>query len=228
MIKKINKLVKVTVIAAIFAITVNSVLWAEYTLLSSTDPVVRMREAQRLGNELDRESLPQLIALLEDNSSGVRLHAAVSLGRIGDRSALPALLNALNSDQSAAVRIMTAQALGGFREKKAVEALVEAVAEGDENTRPAAIRALGRSGGEEVLDILVEKAKDHESSRVRVAALDSLAEMLISGAPDDGDTVRIERALTEAADEGEPTVKNAALRGLRRVEETRERGELLR
>jgi HEAT repeat protein len=43
-------------------------------------------------------AVPDLIATLQDDENAVRAKTAFSLGRIGDRRAVPALLEKLNTD----------------------------------------------------------------------------------------------------------------------------------
>ncbi len=198
---------------------------AGYELLGSTEPAVRMREAQRLGNELDRESVPYLVELLGDESAGVRVNAAVSLGRLGSEEAVRPLIRALKEDPSPAVRVMAAQALGGFRGESVIEALSEAAGGEDELVGSAAVRALGRSGREEAMEKLIEKAGRSRVSRVREAALDALTEILESEDPDEDTLNSIDRAAGRAARDRNPQVREAADKARSGVERSRERRE---
>jgi HEAT repeat protein len=117
---------------------------------------VRLDAVQRLAAQKQPDSLPRLIATLNDSDSDVR-DAAVEavaafgveavpdlstllnegrlnsreaaarvLGMIGDSAAIPALMNALE-DESAWVRIQAANALGGLGTTEAANALAKAL-----------------------------------------------------------------------------------------------------
>lgn len=71
----------------------------------------------------------EILKCLQDLRSilaGVRSRAAWELGKIGDRSAVPALIEALQRDESEDVRWSAAWALGELGDKAAIPALEEA------------------------------------------------------------------------------------------------------
>jgi putative membrane-bound dehydrogenase-like protein len=63
--------------------------------LSTTDATVLQVACHSIGLWRDREALPDVIQLLQHKSLSVRRVAAEALGRIGDKTAVPALLAAL-------------------------------------------------------------------------------------------------------------------------------------
>jgi len=69
------------------------------------------------------DEVAELIAQLTDVKGAGRLEACRRLGHIGDRRALPRLLNALRTD-ALVVRVAAAAALGDMGDPRAVEALV--------------------------------------------------------------------------------------------------------
>jgi HEAT repeat protein len=69
----------------------------------------------------DSRPVPGLIALLKDKDRAVREDAAIALGMIGDPSAVPALIEAL---QDGAVRVRAIMALGMIADLRAVEPLI--------------------------------------------------------------------------------------------------------
>jgi HEAT repeat protein len=86
-----------------------------------------------------------LVALLQDDSPDIRRTAAESLGKIGDQSALPAVLPLLN-DSMPAVRAAAAQALGRTAsptDEPAIAGLSRLLADPDEKVRRAAAIAIG-------------------------------------------------------------------------------------
>ena len=74
--------------------------------------------------------------------ASVRQSAAAALGRLGDRSAVPALAGAL-SDTAPGVRREAAKALGSIKDARAVPVLVAALRDDDRNVRFYAAYALG-------------------------------------------------------------------------------------
>ena len=81
-------------------------------ILSDPDEEVRLRQeaANTLGNIKDPRAIPALVAALRDPESGVRWRAAQALARLGDKSVIPALKEALarEEDEFAAQQIQHA------------------------------------------------------------------------------------------------------------------------
>jgi HEAT repeat protein len=69
----------------------------------------------------DSRPVPGLIALLKDKDRAVREDAAIALGMIGDPSAVPALIEALQDGQ---VKVRAIMALGMIGDTRAVEPLI--------------------------------------------------------------------------------------------------------
>lgn len=82
-------------------------------------------------------------ALTHDSSWRVRLQAAVVLGKLHDRRAVPSLSRALGDDNEA-VRAMSAQVLGDLGDQSAVAALQRARRDGSSLVRDKARRALDK------------------------------------------------------------------------------------
>ena len=95
---------------------------------------------------------------LRSDTVAVRRHAATSLGRIRDASAVPALIEALK-DTEAGVRREAAKALGSIKDGQAVAPLVDALDDPDMNVRLFAAYALG-------------EIKDRGAAAALLAALD--------------------------------------------------------
>ena len=79
---------------------------------------------------------------LQSSVPSVRRHAAVCLGRVGDPSAVPALIEALE-DPEKDVRLEAAKALGFIKDARAVAPLAEALGDREMNVRLYAAYALG-------------------------------------------------------------------------------------
>ncbi|MDB4979737.1 MAG: lyase domain protein repeat-containing protein [Myxococcales bacterium] len=81
-------------------------------------------------------------ALIEDPNYKVRVQAALVLGRLGDKAALPALVKALD-DTNKTVRAISAQALGQLADHQAADPLRELLKrEGDPFVRTQTEKAL--------------------------------------------------------------------------------------
>jgi len=79
--------------------------------------------------------------LASDPSYKVRVQAALVLGKLGDKRAVPALIKALK-DSNATVRTVSCGALGKLGDSSAVEPLKEAAKDGESMVRQAAEKAL--------------------------------------------------------------------------------------
>jgi HEAT repeat protein len=85
-------------------------------------------------------------ALMQDPAYKVRVQAALVLGKLGDRRAVPALTQALH-DENETVRGVAASALGQLGEEGARAALEEARGDASAFVRSQAESALARLGG---------------------------------------------------------------------------------
>jgi len=79
---------------------------------------------------------------LQSSVPAVRERAAISLGNIGDKLAVPALIEALD-DSGNGVRREAAKALGFIKDARAATSLLEALSDRDTNVRMYAAYALG-------------------------------------------------------------------------------------
>lgn len=95
----------------------------------------------------DERSVPSdFIQLLNHGHAGVRKHALLSLGRIGDRTSVGPISEVLLDDGNAKVREMAAFALGEIEDVKGVPTLISAVLNKGEviDVRARAAEALGK------------------------------------------------------------------------------------
>lgn len=173
-----------------------------------------------------------LIGQLKSEDLEVRRSAVVALGRIGDSTATPALIESLN-DESLAIDV--ANALGQIGDARAVDGLLNQIGNADASVRQAAVSALnslsvptmseriipllrdpdpnvresavkiaGYFGYPESADALLELSHD-EDERVRCAALEHLPYV---------EDERVLDVLVHAMKEGTPNVRAAAARAL--------------
>ena len=108
-----------------------------------------------------------LTRLLKGTDPNLRMHAAQALGLLGDRAALPGLIDALGDDDPN-VRFHAMEALGSLRATEAIDALVEIAHSGDFFLAFPAIEALARIGDPMAVPGLVVLL-DHELVRSAVA-----------------------------------------------------------
>jgi formylglycine-generating enzyme required for sulfatase activity len=117
---------------------------------------------------IGNRAVEPLIGGLGDKNVLVRCHAAIALGKIGDKRAVEPLVKVL-SDKNEYVRLYAARSLGMIGDKRAVEPLIKALGDKDEEVRIYAVEALGKIGDKSAVESLI-KALDDESEDVRRGA----------------------------------------------------------
>jgi len=145
-------------------------------LLRDSEPRVRLAAARAL------ERLPAAAARAalksrmqgEAEEEGVRLAAAVALGKLGDPAAFEFLIAALASEDSA-LRVTAAAALAEMGER-AAGLLRQALQHENALVRWGAAQALGEIGDKKAVAPLLQRLKDPESA-VRAAAILSLGRL---------------------------------------------------
>jgi HEAT repeat protein len=108
-----------------------------------------------------------------------RIRAAHILGRLRERDAVPALIDALNESKERDFKVAAAESLGLIGDRRAEDALIHATQMPEPPVRSAAIKALGRLGDATVTETLFEAARDRDLS-VREAAASSLSLLGVS------------------------------------------------
>lgn len=146
--------------------------------LVDLDPAVRKSVVMEL-IQYGEIAVDPLIALLMDEDSDVRVHAATALGWVGGPDAVQPLLVALN-DENLAVRRYAARAMCWVVDETAVEGLILALDDEDSYVRSYAARALGWSQDARAVEPLRKLLTD-ENGDVRsyaTTALDDLGEQV--------------------------------------------------
>jgi hypothetical protein len=137
-------------------------------------------------------AIDPLIALLMDEDSDVRVHAATALGWVGGPDAVQPLMVALQ-DENQYVRRYAARALCWVVNDSAIEGLIAALRDDDNYVRRYAARALGWSQDRRAVRPLLELLSVEDNGDVREYALTALEDL--------GETnVNVERPVTAAAD----------------------------
>ena len=124
--------------------------------LKSSNIVILRDAIYRLGQLHIKESVPEMIRLLNKDSVEIKLVIIEALGKIGDHSAVNSIMARL-SDDNLPVREKAIEALGKIRDKKAVPALVSILEQKDKKSESEvfiAIWALGNIGDKSAEPIL--------------------------------------------------------------------------
>jgi len=179
--------------------------------LADRDPQVVAAAAEFVGLTGSPQAVTLLIPLLRHASEFVREAALLGLAEAGGREiarpAMPAL-----KDESVAVRAAAARAVAAGGDPTSSTVLIRRVEqEPDEGVQAELLRAIGRLGAREALDVLARYAEPggvmhRRSATVRAAAVDGLRHIARPEA----------RGLLELySKDKEPTVRKAAEAGLK-------------
>ena len=101
------------------------------------------------------------IQLLDHPNATERARAAMRLGEMGDRHAVPALIQTLK-DREMPVRLAAIEALGKLGDQQAVDSLIAIVHDPNAMVGLSAVEALGNIGGEKALATLLRIAQERE------------------------------------------------------------------
>ena len=179
--------------------------------LADPDPQVVAAAAEFVGLTGSPQSVALLVPLLRHASEFVREAALLGLAEAGGREiarpAMPAL-----KDESVAVRAAAARAIAAAGDPTSSTVLIRRVEqEPDEGVQAELLRAIGRLGAREALDVLARYAEPggmmhRRSAMVRAAAVDGLRHIARPEA----------RGLLELySKDKEPAVRKAAEAGLK-------------
>jgi len=142
--------------------------------LIDLDPMVRKSVVMEL-IQYGEVAVDPLIALLMDEDSDVRVHAATALGWVGGKDAIQPLLVALQ-DENLGVRRYAARALCWVVDETAVPGLIDALHDEDNYVRCYSARALGWSQDERAVEPL-KVLLQHENADVRSYASTALEDL---------------------------------------------------
>src|SRR5438552_2723948 len=179
--------------------------------LADKDPEVVAAAAEFVGLTGSPQAVTLLVPLLHHQSEFAREAALVGLaeagGREGARPAMPAL-----KDESVAVRVAAARTIAAAGDPASSTVLIRRVEqEPDEGVQAELLRAIGRLGAKEALEVLARFAEPgglmhRRSATVRAAAVEGLRHIARPEA----------RGLLELySKDKEPTVRKAAEAGLK-------------
>lgn len=152
-------------------------------LLSSTDSQQRMLAARAFYKVRDERAVPQLIALLQDDSPLVRVNAAYALGHNASDTAVTSLIAQLADDSHGYVRKAIVWALGACQREQAVYPLVDAIENDISVVRLWAASALGQMGaisyeaGLKAIPALIKVMRNDDIAIVRSNCAWSIGEL---------------------------------------------------
>ena len=136
-----------------------------------------MLARRRIEKQKEERDVYGLIVLLWHRRQTVRREAAVALGYLDDRRAVPSLIGAL-SDEKPSVRRAAAQSLGRLKGPDAAEPLITALEDRSKQVRLAAIKALGAlADPRSTRPLIAVLRNEDEDERVRWAAAEALGEI---------------------------------------------------
>jgi len=173
-------------------------------LLSKGDEADRCYAARTLGILRDENATHQLIERLQDEDLDVCIDATEALGKIGAKSAVPALIEFLNNDPSGEVCAIAVESLGQIGSLEALETLTKIAIERPEqmewnddwdtwwDVQLEAVKALGLFGNEAAVDTLLHILDDEGSQDIENSIFASLASI-----PGKGVNTLIERLQLE-------------------------------
>jgi hypothetical protein len=180
--------------------------------LGSADPRKRENAANRLIAARDPAAEAPLIEALEDPEASVRGMAALAIGSLGSRRAVPRLLE-LTQDADWFVRVSALNGLGYIDEALPAEPALVAIGDDEPLVRQAAALNMGGSSDPAAVDVLVEALLHDSDWAVREAAADALGQ---SGDPRAVESLRRGAALSRVVISWR--VVRAARRALHRIE----------
>lgn len=148
-------------------------------LKDDKDHFVRMKAVAALGHLQTPSVLPDLAVAMADPDFRVRRQAALALGRLGLRQAIPVLVNTGLKDKSPSVRAMSIIALGYIARAEGLKAVPAMLGDSDAGVRRVAVQVLDKFINPGATRALVAALGDAEAS-VREDAARAVADRLQS------------------------------------------------
>lgn len=120
-------------------------------------------DGEYVKEDLSNLNVQEWINKLKDNDEDVREEAAITLGLIGDTSAVMPLIATLKNDDKSIVRENAARALGWLKDQRAVNPLISAIYDKHPFVGRDAIEALVFMGDPRVVESLINVLNSHNS-----------------------------------------------------------------
>ena len=113
---------------------------------------------------------------LKSENIMVRKSAIYYLGRNGEKSAVPILIEFLRDDQPKDIKLTSIEALGEIGDGRSVEALVDTLTEHDADIRIAAVEALGKIKDSKSVKPLINVLHDEDVQLFAIHALGKIGD----------------------------------------------------
>jgi HEAT repeat protein len=140
--------------------------------LSNTqkDTNTRMEAAMTLGQAKNPKYLQFLTEALKDSNKAIRWTAAEALWEMGDKKAVPALIEYLEKDEAYEWgKVVTMNALASLKDPQAVEPLIRVLESPNPFLRRSAAVALFTIGDQRAIPVLIGLLKDEQGFIQRIA-----------------------------------------------------------
>lgn len=144
--------------------------WAKIAGDTNADTNLRMEAARKLGEAKDPKYLEVLTDGLKDSNKAIRWTAAEALWDLGDKRALPALIEYLEKSEAYEWgKVITMNALASFKDPQAIDPLIKVLQSPNPFLRRSAAVALFTIGNDRAIPALIELLKDDEGFIQRIA-----------------------------------------------------------
>jgi len=143
----------------------------------SADMSVRRIAAQAI-NRIDPEhKYVAAVHMLNDVHRNVRTAAIGILASLGNPKALDALITTLKKERDPQARAAAATAIGTLKDRRGLQPLLDAIDDGDERVRIAAVDSLAVLGDRTALDTIIRMHETDEHPDGRQAAERAIAKL---------------------------------------------------
>lgn len=134
------------------------------------DTILRMEAARKLGDSKDGKYIEVLTTALKDKNKSIRWVAAEALWEMGDKRAVPALIEYLEKEDAYEWgKVVTMNALASFKDPQAVGPLIKMLEAKNPFLRRSAALALAKIGDPKAVPALIGMLKDEEGWLQRLA-----------------------------------------------------------
>ena len=178
--KKINRLSATVALILVAAVTAFSSSfgaeqtelddWAKVLADARKDTNTRMEAALKLGQAKNPKYLQLLTDALKDSNKAIRWTAAEALWEMGDKKAVPALVDYLEKGEAYEWgKVITMDALASLKDPRAVNPLIRMLESSNPFLRRSAAVALFTIGDDRAISALIGLLKDPQGFIQRIA-----------------------------------------------------------
>lgn len=144
--------------------------WAKVLANGKADTHMRLDAAKRLGEAKDPKYLQYLTETLKDGNKAVRWAAVEALWELGDKRAVPSLIEYLEKGEAYEWgKVLTMNALASLRDARAISPLLKMIESKNPFLRRSAALALVKIGDGKAIPGIIELLKDEEGWLQRLA-----------------------------------------------------------